>query len=247
MADPKTPDILEAWRTMAEAAVLPAAAPKPSRGPYSAGIGVAALALVIFVVALSARGNITGPQGPTGGGVGAVPSTTASAMAPTAPPRSTEVPSPPQLPNPGGTCSASQFVLGRATSQYENSTFFTKSVFVWQPIRNAGDSCELLLPAMIGVASASGPFQSVRVKNGGTEVSFKIRSGQSVSVVLGDLWYDPDVLAQDGRTVPPCADRISDITRAEFPVASGSIKISWDTVWQEVCSSPASVSVRVEE
>jgi hypothetical protein len=45
----------------------------------------------------------------------------------------------------------------------------------------------------------------------------------------------------------PCTGPISDVTRVEFPLAFGSIQIELGTVWHEVCSSPASVSVAVED
>jgi hypothetical protein len=162
-------------------------------------------------------------------------------------PSTTEVPSPAPLPSAGGTCSASQFVLGTATYDYGFGTLGSTVVFVTQPLRNAGGNCVLDLPGMIDVAAATGPFHSIPVRNAGTATSWKIKSGQSLSIVIGGYWW---VGVRDGTgrllgSVPPCADPISDVTRVEFPLASGSIQIDLPTIWHEVCSSPASVSLTV--
>jgi photosystem II stability/assembly factor-like uncharacterized protein len=162
-------------------------------------------------------------------------------------PSTTEVPSPAPLPSAGGTCSASQFVLGTATYAYGFGALGTTVVFVTQPLRNTGGSCVLDLPGMIGVASATGPFHSVPMLNAGTATSWKIKSGQSFSIVIGASWWI-GVRDENGNVVhsaPPCADPINDVTRVEFPVASGSIRIDLPTIWNEVCSSPASVSLTV--
>ena len=62
------------------------------------------------------------------------PSSTEVASTPT--PTSTEAASPAPLPNPGGTCSASQFVLG--TSSYDYGYGLLRSEYVTQPLRNTG-------------------------------------------------------------------------------------------------------------
>jgi hypothetical protein len=143
---------------------------------------------------------------------------------------------------PGGTCSASQFVLGTSQHSYGFGTFGTTVEFVTQPLRNAGGNCVLRLPEMIGVASASGPFEAVRVENAGTATSYTIHSGQSLSVVLGAWW--PVNKQPDPRY--PCAGALSDVTRAEFPLASGSTKIDLGTTYYEVCPAPPTMSVTIE-
>jgi hypothetical protein len=144
---------------------------------------------------------------------------------------------------PGGTCSASQFVLGTSHYDYGYGTAGSTVEFVTQPLRNAGGDCVLRLPTMIGVASATGPFEAVSVENAGTATtSFKIRSGQSLSVVIGAWWpvnKQPD-------PANPCAGAINNVTRAEFPLASGSIDIDSGTTFFEVCPSPATMSVAVK-
>jgi hypothetical protein len=106
----------------------------------------------------------------------------------------------------------------------------------------------LELPTTIRVASATGPLQAVTAVNAGTATSFTIRRGQSVSIVLGAWWWTGGS-TENGTplSAPPCTGPISDVTRVEFPLAFGSIQIELGTVWHEVCSSPASISVTVED
>jgi hypothetical protein len=121
-------------------------------------------------------------------------------------------------------------------------------VYVTQPLRNTGGDCVLDLPGTIGVASATGPFQSVPVVNAGTATTFTIRSGESVSIVLGAWWWIGGS-TENGTPLPapPCTNPIGDVARVEFPLALGSIQIDLGEVWHQVCSSPASVSVSVED
>jgi hypothetical protein len=265
MSDERTRQILDEWRAVANAASLPAEAPRPSRGVHRFGIAGAVVVVVVVFLALWARGGIA-PGVPIGGSVGSGSAKTPSI---TAVPSPTETATPLALPNPGGTCSASQFVLGKATLSPAYGTLGTTAVFVIQLLRNAGADCVLALPKIIGLAAATGPFEAVRVPNGGHEVcrkaapgtgldreckyvyptSFMVRSGQSVRVVLGASWWNGD-RDENGKPLfspPPCVDPISDVTRAEFPFASGSIEFGWDTVLKEVCTSPTSVSMEVEK
>jgi len=163
-------------------------------------------------------------------------------------PSPTEAASPPQVPSPGGTCSASQFVAGKATSDYGFGTLGTTVVFVTQPLRNDGPDCVLKLPETIGVASATGPFRMVGVVNAGTATSYPVKSGESLSIVLGGSWW-VGVRPDNGTPLPapPCAGPISDVSRVAFPFSSGNIQIDLDITWHEVCSSPASVSLTIKE
>jgi hypothetical protein len=168
------------------------------------------------------------------------------------------------LPNPGGTCMANQFVVGQATSQGEPATIGTIHVGLRQPLQNTGADCVLALPTVIGFASPSGPFQAVEVGNLGQEVckkappgagvdrtckyvnptSFRVKSGQTVTIEFNAWWWSGDIA---DHTPPPCPGMISGVTRAEFPLASGSIDIVLDTALGEVCGSPPSVSVTVDD
>src|SRR6476661_10470851 len=63
-----------------------------------------------------------------------------------------------QLPNPGGTCTASQLIQGPATSTYDFSTLFSRVAEAFEPLRNAGVDCVLAVPTVVGLAAAFGPF-----------------------------------------------------------------------------------------
>lgn len=200
-------------------------------------------------------------------------STTPPATAPavtvrTATPTPTEIVSSAPLPGPGGTCTASQLVLGTARSGFTFSTVFSRHAYLDQPLRNAGGACVLSVPAMIGVASATGPFQAVRANNIGYEVcvnsachfvsppSYAIRSGQSLTIGFGVSWW---VGANDENgspyPAPPCPGAVDDVTRVEFPLASGAITINLESAipeagssvpWREVCASPDSISLTIK-
>jgi hypothetical protein len=183
--------------------------------------------------------------------------TTTQSLTATATPNPTETPLTVQLPNPGGTCTASQLVEGPATSGYDLSTLFSRVAEVFQPLRNAGSDCDLAVPKFVGLAAATGPFAEVSLPNAGQDscvngacrtvypTSFRIRSGQSVRIELRAWWRDS---YSASATPPPplCAHPLNDVTRAEFPVASGVIAFKWDTVFHEVCSSAATVGITVE-
>jgi hypothetical protein len=169
-------------------------------------------------------------------------------------PGPSEITSPAPLPNPGGTCSASQIVLGATTYGYGYGSLGTTVVFVTQPLWNVGGDCVRQLPAVIGVAPPTGPFGSVTVIDAGTTtlsgvnspaMSARIRSGESLSIVLGDSWWG-DANGNPLGSAPPCAGAIRDVTRVEFPFASGTTQIDLPTTWREVCSSPASVTLRLQ-
>ena len=221
-------------------------APRPARAVYPLGIAATLAAVVVLAVALAGRGPDASLRGAIAGASSSGPSAAATATVPEATPSPSGSRSPSQVSGSSITCSADQLVLGKSRSGYEFSTFYKKVVFVTQTLRNAGGECVLDEPKKIRVASASGPFQSVTVVNAGTASSFKIRSGQDLSIVLGDSWPDPPTYAGAGMTPPPCADAISDVTRAEFPLGTGSLQIDWDTVWHQVCSAQKSVSVTIK-
>jgi hypothetical protein len=184
-------------------------------------------------------------------------STSPSATVAAATTRPTEVASSSDLPSAGGTCSASQIVPGKATyGSGVGTTLGTTSVYITQPLRNRGDDCVLHLPAMIGVASETGAFKAVRVVDAGTEnstggssptIAAQIRSGRSLPIVFGAWWWS-GVRPENGTPLPapPCADPISDVTRVEFPLAAGTLQIDLPTVVKLVCSSPASMSLTIE-
>ncbi len=183
-------------------------------------------------------------------------------------PGPTEIESSEPLPSPGGTCAATQLVPGTATNGFTFSVVDYRHVDLEQPVRNAGGGCVLNVPAMIGVASATGPFQAVRVNNIGYPVcvnsachyvsppSYKIRPGQSLTIGFSVSWWtggnDENGLPVD--TPPPCPGAVSDVTRVEVPLASGAITIDLETAvripessvpWQEVCAGRDSIPLTI--
>jgi hypothetical protein len=173
------------------------------------------------------------------------PPVTASLPAPATSP--TELASSDPLPNPGGTCSASQIVVGSPTWGYGFGTLGTTAVYGTLPLRNIGGACVMQLPAVIGVAAATGPFHAVAVRNTGIATAWSSGSGESVPIMLGASWWIGG--QSDNGTplpAPPCNYPIYDVSRVEIPLATGTIAFDLPIVWHEVCSSPASVSITFE-
>lgn len=169
------------------------------------------------------------------------PPAAATSAAPSASP--TEVASSDPLPNPGGTCSASQFVLGTPTWRYGYGTIGTSVVFGTLPLRNVGGDCVMRLPSVIGVAAATGPFHAVAVRNTGTATSWASGPGENVQIMLSAVW---PVGGQTSIPAPPCNDPIYDVSRVEIPLATGALELDLPIVLHEVCSFPASLSIAFE-
>lgn len=184
-----------------------------------------------------------------------VPSVAPGQSSSATPPSPTETTSALQLPNPGGTCRLSQFVAGPATSQYDFSTIGSRVAEASQPLTNTGDDCVLAVPKTIAMAGATGPFVAINLRNAGQQVcvdnackdiypaSYKVPSGQSVRIELRAYW--PSDPTSASPPPPACAHPITNVTRAEFPFASGIIEITWDITFHEVCPSAGSVGITV--
>lgn len=249
MSGSRTNEILSAWRAAARAAVLPAEAPRPRRNVHQFSVASTAVALLILMVALVARGFDTPPRGSTGIGLASASATSSMAQLPAV----TSTPTAPGSPNPAvrasasssasAACLPSQLVLGKPTNSYGFSTVGTTSVYVMQPLRNDGPRCVLQLPGSIRVASANGAYKTVAVINAGTSTSVIVESGQSFSIVLGAWWRTSGAQSPSDVTASACHGAIDDVQRVELPMASGSIQIDLGTVWREVCSAPPSVSL----
>ena len=156
---------------------------------------------------------------------------------------------------------ADQFiVVASAFSQFEPSAIASRHVFVSQRVRNAGASCVLAQPKVIGLASAIGPYRAVAVPNLGQTVcannachsvyptSVLVRAGQTVTLELNASWPLPSA-ADDGTTpqpAPPCEVTLNDVNDAAVPFASGDIEFTWEIALSEVCTSPSSVSLGIE-
>src|SRR5260221_4176181 len=82
----------------------------------------------------------------------AIPSVAPAPSQSAPPPSPTEIVAAVQLPNPGGTCRASQFALGQATSYYDFSTVVSRVADAIQPLTNTGDACILAVPEIIALA-----------------------------------------------------------------------------------------------
>lgn len=276
MSPSRTDEILEAWRATADGVVLRKEPPRPGRGlkgrTSAFGFAGTAAAVIVVLAALWFGGRV--PAEGAGGSTAAVGSTP-SAQIPTqvaigpsglASPSSNPSAS---LPNPGGTCSASQLVLGSTTAGFTFSAAYYRHAYFTQLLRNAGSPCVVRVPKAIGVASTTGPLQIVSVNDSGNEVcvgnachdvtppTYEIRSGQMLEIDFSVSWWvgANDVNGKPLFTAPPCVGAVSDVTRVDFPVASGVVAIDLDTAvqeagssvpWHEVCSSPMSISFEIK-
>jgi hypothetical protein len=249
MSRPRSTEILTQWRDEANAAALPVEPPQPTRRGVSVGVAGTFVAVAVLLAAFLARspGPLFG--GPADGGVGAGGSASAPASASSVPAISpTETGTASATSSPSGSaqaCSAKQLALGKVTIAPGYGTLGTSSVYVTQPVRNAGGECLFTVPNTIRVASAAGQFQTVAASNAGTEVAFTIPSGKSVSIVLGAWWWVPGLLSGTDMSAPPCAGALSDVSRVSIQLASDSLEVDLGTVWREVCTSPATVSITV--
>ena len=101
----------------------------------------------------------------------------------------------------------------------------------------------MALPAVIGVAAASGPFHAVAMGNNGTATSWASGAGDKMQIMLSASWR---VGGQTQSSVPPCTDPIDDVTRLEIPLATGTLELDSPIALHEVCTSPASLSMTFE-
>lgn len=165
-------------------------------------------------------------------------------------------PSPVVLPNPGGTCTAGQFVTRSATLVGLPASLGTAHVLVTQPVENAGADCVLAVPEIIGLASGSEPLTAIEVRNLGVSIctngschheypaSVGIASGQRFEILVSAWWWLP---TSDAVSHPPCDRLIADVSSAAFPMHEGTLAIAWATgILREACSSPPSISVGVD-
>ena len=244
----------------------------------SRGVVVGSPALVLsFCLVLTATSCTSVPSPtieaatPTPTGTSTPSATVPAETVPAATPAATEIASfasSAPLPSPGGTCSASQFVPGAATNRFIGGAAYWRGIDLDQPLRNTGGACVLNVPLMIGVASATGPFQAVAVNNIGYQVcvnnachfvsppSYKVRSGQSLTISLIVSWWAGanDENGTPLYTPPPCPGAVRDVTRVEVPLASGAITIDLESAvripessvpWREVCAARDSIPLTI--
>jgi hypothetical protein len=160
-----------------------------------------------------------------------------------------------ELPNPGGTCDASNFVARPSTSTYDMSTIASRMASAFEPLTNTGPACVLAVPPIVGMAGATGPFSAIGVSSEGQDVcvksacktiypaSYAVPSGTAVEISLR-AWWPWDLSA---ATAPPsmCAHPMTDVTRADVPFAFGDIAFAWDVPFHEVCPMAARVGITV--
>lgn len=254
MSRPRSTEILAQWQEEAHAAVLPVDPPRPTRRGVPIGVAGTFIAVSVVVAALMARGFGPRPPEQANGGVGAEPSAPASATNPT--PSSTTIPAsepvvtegPSPSPSPvvtGPACTVRQLVLGEVTVAPGYGTLGTDSIFVTQPLRNTGIDCVFTVPVTIGVAATGGEFQMVAAQNTAASAVVGIPSGASTSIVLGAWWWVPGHASGAGLSAPPCSGLVGDVSRVSIPVGSDALEVQLGTVWREVCTSPATVSISV--
>lgn len=223
---------------------------------------------LLLALGLGACATTINPSlAPTSFAPATTPESRASSPSLTASPSAT--PSSASLPNPGGTCSASQLVLGAATAGLTLSAAYYRHAYFTQLLRDAGSACILSVPKAIGVGPAPGPWQVVSVNDSGNQVcvgnachyvtpaTYNIRSGQTLVIDFSVSWW-VGANDQNGKplfTPPPCVGAVGDVTGVEFPVASGVVAIHLETAvqeagssvpWHEVCSSPLSISFEIK-
>jgi hypothetical protein len=141
----------------------------------------------------------------------------------------------------------------------EPGSIMTEHVLVFEELRNTGPACVLAQPKIIGLAAGSGARiaftapslgQLVYVGNAGHyeyPASYPIRADQSFRIDINAYWwFTPDA---GGETRPPdypCGDAITAIDRAEIPLATGVLRLTWTRPFAEVCTTPPSVSIGFE-
>ncbi len=119
----------------------------------------------------------------------------------------------------------------------------TNVVDLTQPMRNAGGSCLLVLPTVIGVTSAIQPPGPINVTVS-PPASIEVRAGMTLTLGLVAKW---PVAFFTAPTSPPagsrCNDPINQVIGVAIPLASGAINLDLNPVWLQVCPSPASVGL----
>jgi len=136
-------------------------------------------------------------------------------------------------------------LLGEAITQGESGTLDTQRVSVWQPFRNAAQSCVLMLPTEVALAPEGRASQAfpVRIR---PPAQVTVAAGQSGQINIVASWRLPG--SGEDRSALPCADLLNDISGIEVPLAAGRISIRLTYSWKEVCSNdPPSIGVTLDE
>ncbi len=241
MPGSRAQEIIDEWRAVTRVPSLPERAPRPSRRPVQVGVGATALAAGALVLVLL-LGTVSLSPGSTGKPESPMP-TTPVAIASASPQLTVPPSATPSDPPGAGSCSADQLVLAEATNDWFFTTVGSQKNGVSQPFSNRGGACLLVLSNSIFVARSSGAPIPVEVMVVGKN-SYSLAVGDTGSIELTATWSTGDVIP--GQTPGPCEGSIEGVRSVEVPVASGRLLINLGTVWREVCSSPASVTITVK-
>ena len=201
------------------------------------------LALATLVTLLGCEPAIPTPSAPPpAASTLATPSPISSPGAAT--PLQTPAPTDQALANPGGTCTAAQLTSGEATEEGEPGAVMTQHVLVFAQLRNAGAACVLAQPKVIGLAADGGQIvaynapslgELVVVGNSGHYVyptSYPIRAGESFRIDINAYWWFAPSGSPTRPPEFPCGDVLTKISRAEVPLASGALHLTWNSAIQ---------------
>jgi len=160
-----------------------------------------------------------------------------------------------QLPSPGGTCTVDQFVVVPGGGSYDAGPLFTRVGAAFLRLRNVGEACLLARPTIIGMTDASNAREAVEVVNAGywdcsggacrkvDATSFEVAPNQIGRIALRVQWPWSD----DPMNPPPqaCDDPLVNVTRVQFPFASGVHEMTLNAPFDQVCPGAGSVEITV--
>jgi hypothetical protein len=144
---------------------------------------------------------------------------------------------------PDGSCAGEQFELGIATNDWKFSTLISLKNVVKQPFRNLGPACTLALSDHLYVAGSGGDIVPVAATVLAKSPVVSLAPDERGYFELAATWPTGEVVG--GQTPPPCNGAVQGVRQVEIPAAVDRIVIDLGTVWEEVCSSPASVTISV--
>ncbi len=149
-------------------------------------------------------------------------------------------------------CSASQFVVGTAIYAPGGAPLGYAMEFDSLPLHNSGATCTFNLPGTVEVASATGPFLVATAENvgvAGAPTTYNVPHGTTVTITLGAWWRLSSQQPLPGWTTPQCnGEPIANVSRVAIPIDASNLQITLGNLWhwQEVCTTPANVSINVQ-
>jgi len=143
----------------------------------------------------------------------------------------------------GAQCTAVQLALGAQQPGTLFTSGGTATVSVTQDVRNTGGTCTLRLPATIEVAGSAGSFVAADVSASGGSESHVIAHDQMVALALGSWWPSDGHKLMPSRSSSWCKAPVTDVTRVQIPLASGSIQFRLQDTFQGVCQVPGTLAL----